>query len=258
MKIRNAALSASVSAVALLAAQGVMAGGLKDPVEYAAEPMPITTSWHGFYLGAHIGAGEGAFQGVYDTGTNDSRVDLDRIDLSGVLAGGHVGYNWDFGRWILGVEADVSAMDWSGVAKAYSSESEEVEGDLDLLASIRGRVGIPVGADRSGLLYATGGVAFPDSNLTFCESGCNTGSDIVGVSLDDAGGVFGAGFEWAATENVRLRFETLYYIFDDTSKIEDTEGGGAGPLTESSAEGVGLDNAWTVRLGATWYVNGTR
>jgi len=251
MKIRNAALSASVSAVALLAAQGVMAGGLKDD---GYEPMPApVTSWHGFYLGAHIGAGQADPQGIYDTNDTSSELDFSRIDLSGVLAGAHVGYNWDFGRWIVGVEADVSGMDWTGDVQAADS-SEEAEGEFDMLASVRARVGIPVGPDRRGLLYATGGFAVPDGSILLCESGCASSTTNFNFDLDDIGGVAGAGFEWAATDNVRVRFETLYYFFDD----KDTFSTNAGPLDESTAVGVGLDNAWTVRLGATWYVNGTR
>lgn len=245
MKLRNVALSASVSAAALLAAQGVMAGGYKDPVE----PMPIATSWEGFYLGAHIGAGQADIQGVYDKDDTSTEIDFNRIDLSGVLGGAHVGYNWDFGSWIVGVEADVSAMDWFGAAQAADS-SEEAEGEFDLLSSVRARVGVPVGADRRGLLYATGGFAFPDASLLICESGCASSTTQVNVDLDDVGGVVGAGFEWAATDSVRLRFETLYYFFDDSDLLED----GGNPLDEATAEGVGLDNAWTVRVGATWYL----
>lgn len=245
MKLRNAVLSASVSAAALLAAQGVMAGGLKDPIA----PAPITTSWEGLYIGGHIGAGEASIQGIYDTNDTSSQLDFDRIDLSGVLAGAHVGYNWDWGPWIVGIEADVSAMDWSGVVQAADS-SEEAEGEFDLLYSVRARVGIPVDADRRGLLYATGGFAVPDASLLICESGCASSTTNVNVDLDEVGGVVGAGFEWAATDRFRLRFETLYYFFDESEVISD----GAGPLEESSAVGVGLDDAWTVRIGATWYL----
>jgi outer membrane immunogenic protein len=242
MKLRDAVLSAGVSAAALLAAQGVMAGSLKDPIE----PMPITTSWHGFYIGAHIGAGEADLQGVYDD--NDSQVDFDRIDLSGVLGGAHAGYNWDFGHWIIGVEADISAMDWSGVAQAPDS-TEEAEGEFDTLASIRGRVGVPVGSDRSGMLYATGGFAFPNASVLVCESGCfaDDPDEFANLDFDDVGGVVGGGFEWAATDKIRVRFETLYYMFDDDEDF-DVDGGADGT--------AGLDDAWTALVGATWYLSG--
>ncbi|MFW6028437.1 MAG: outer membrane protein [bacterium] len=247
MKIRNAVLSASVSAAALLAAQGVMAGGLKD----LDDPVPMATSWHGFYLGAHIGAGEADVQGVYDPNDESSEVDFGRIDLSGVLGGVHVGYNWDFGHWIAGVEADFSAMDWSGVAHSPSS-SEEAEGEFDALASIRGRLGVPVGEDRTGFLYATGGAAFPSAELSVCDEGCATTDEKTELDLDDVGGVVGAGFEWAATDSVRVRFETLYYLFDDDDNYDSNDWNAT-----STGEGIGLDDAWTVRLGATWYLNGT-
>jgi outer membrane immunogenic protein len=232
--VKNGLLS-GVAAIALVAAAGASA-----PV--AAQE---TFNWTGFYLGAHFGAGEADFSGIFKAGgSSDEVVDFDRLELSGVLGGGHAGYNWQRDSWVFGVEGDVSFMDWSDVAQAAES-SDEGTGELDLLASIRGRIGITVDEQRKGLLYLTAGVAFADADVQAFNSGEREADvDVDRIGFGDVGYVVGGGFEWAAADPIRLRFETLYYGFDDSSEI-DPEVGDAGDFAE-------FDGAWVVRFGVTY------
>src|ERR1700719_1568889 len=66
------------------------------PVYYA----PIY-NWNGFYIGA---------DGGYGWGTSNWSALGSNFDVKGGLFGGQVGYNWQFGQFVYGVEAD---LDWT-------------------------------------------------------------------------------------------------------------------------------------------------
>ena len=143
-------------------------GSYKDgPSDYA----PYIT-WTGLYVGAHVGAAWA------------DNEDVEILDDSALLAGGHLGYNWQGpSNVVIGVEGDVSFID-----------------DIDYLASVRGRLGYAFGPT---LAYATGGVAFLgiDENLS--------GEDTL------TGYVAGVGIEHKLRENVSIGAEALYYGFED-------------------------------------------
>jgi outer membrane immunogenic protein len=144
-------------------------GGLKDsgPVDYAP---PIT--WTGFYIGANLGA-------VWD----DSD-DIEIVDDSSLIGGGHLGYNWQGPRNItIGIEGDVDFLE-----------------DVDYLATIRGRLGYAVGPT---LAYVTGGAAF-----------IGLDEDLFGDD-SDTGWVAGLGMEHKLRENISFGVEGLYYGFED-------------------------------------------
>lgn len=163
-------------------------GSLKDgPV---ADYRPAIT-WTGFYIGAHIGS------------TFDDTIEIDGFEEEideNFLAGVHVGYNWQTaGNLVFGLEGS-----WSFLT------GDEIEGDdvifVDAednwLASIRARLGYAAG---STLLYATGGVAFLDSDLYTDTS---------------VGWVAGLGLDHKLRDNVSIGLEGLYYSFDDESDFD--------------------------------------
>src|SRR6185436_12806005 len=93
---------AGISMVALAAAlQPAAAADL--PVAYRAPQNYVIFTWTGFYFGAH---GGGAW-GRKDATTAP-------LDISGGLAGGQIGANYQAGSWVLGVEADASWADLTG------------------------------------------------------------------------------------------------------------------------------------------------
>ncbi len=77
------------------------------PVKAPAPP-PIAWSWAGFYIGGHGGYGwkRNDFAEVIQT---NPLLTLGGIDSSGWVAGGQAGYNWQFGRWVAGLEVDGTA-----------------------------------------------------------------------------------------------------------------------------------------------------
>jgi len=115
-------------------------------------------------------------------------------DLDGAIAGGQLGFNWQSGGLVFGIEADAS---WSDIGATISdtpltnivgdpdlaadAEDGDIEGDfaegdffgeaslsvdyetdINWLATVRGRVG--AAWDRV-LIYATGGAAFADTEV---------------------------------------------------------------------------------------------
>lgn len=77
-------------------------------VHYAKAPAIVPSSnWAGFYLGADGGYGwkDNAFTAVIDTTT---AAQVGGIKSRGWLAGGHAGYNWQYGRLVTGLETDFS------------------------------------------------------------------------------------------------------------------------------------------------------
>jgi outer membrane immunogenic protein len=122
-------------------------------------------------------------------------------NLSGVVAGGQLGGNYQIDRFVFGVEGD---FDWSGQSKSGAAGilSETVR--LPWMATIRGRGGIAF--DRV-LVYGTAGIAFINASDSLVESGAGT---IYNPSSTSTGLAAGAGVEFAFAQNWTARMEYLY------------------------------------------------
>jgi outer membrane immunogenic protein len=125
----------------------------KSPV--IAAPVPI---WTGFYIGAMGGwATENNSNNSGNTGT-----------ISGGFAGGTLGYNWQAGQAVFGIEADAA---WSNIGATLGNPAfVAVEDRIRDLGTVRGRIGW---AFDSVLLYGTGGYAWIDNRLTVTVLGVN-------------------------------------------------------------------------------------
>jgi len=162
---------------------------------YKATPAPAPAySWTGFYVGANVGygwrdpsidfSGNAAAEATYfSSGALPRGV---AVDPKGFLGGLQGGYNRQFGRWVLGVEADLdfAAIHDSGSAATgvdivanqlqcavgfpctLRHYQYDIAGEqkLDAFGTLRARGGLVLG-DRL-LLFATGGLAFGDAKLT--------------------------------------------------------------------------------------------
>src|SRR5919108_1100117 len=65
-------------------------------------PAPTAFNWSGVYVGAHLG---GAWGDVDWSGVEGLEISH---EVDGWLAGGHLGFNQQFGRWVGGVEVSLS------------------------------------------------------------------------------------------------------------------------------------------------------
>ncbi|MBN9248144.1 MAG: porin family protein, partial [Hyphomicrobium sp.] len=123
-------------------------------------------------------------------------------DVSGFVLGAHGGYNFQFDRFVAGVEGDIDA---SGVSNdGFGTKYRE-----KWLGSIRARLGYSF--DRF-LVFGTGGFAF----------GTGQFKDIANnVTRGHAGFALGFGGEMKITNNLSARAEYLHYDFDKNVFIAD-------------------------------------
>ena len=229
-------LLGGVAAIALVAAAGASGPGAAAQQAY---------DWTGFYLGAHLGYGDADYRGAREVTSASSLSFYDDLDLDGVAGGFHGGYNYQgpaiegVGDIVLGVEADVTLLDWSDTILDTIEPSNGISGDVDLLWSIRARLGVAV--DRV-LVYATAGIAFADADFTVISSEASPD----GTDFNDVGGVFGGGVEWAVTDLIAVRAEGLYYLFDESIDAKDFG------ETSQSGDFAEFDDAFVFRVGVTF------
>jgi outer membrane immunogenic protein len=65
------------------------------------------------------------------------------------VAGGQVGYNWQSGSWVYGLEADISAMhlnsEMNTVLPLIPAPTANANADVDWYGTVRGRLGWSTG-----------------------------------------------------------------------------------------------------------------
>jgi outer membrane immunogenic protein len=203
-------LLAGVAIAAVTAGSSAMAADLGAPV-YKAAPVPLAPNWTGFYIGGNAGAGWGTSElwEPLTTGTDPfSGKDLSNANSSGFLGGGQVGYNYQVGWAVLGVEG---SFDWSGIrGDGPVLGFETFSAKTDWLATAAGRVGGTI--DRA-LLYAKGGAAWADDKYSLFLPG-SFGDN---ASNTRVGGLIGAGIEYAFAPNWSGKIEYNYIDFGDRS-----------------------------------------
>ena len=145
--------------IAIAAQAADMKLPVKAPPPLAA-PFVSTSDWSGFYLGVNGGI----------------------ANEKGVLVGGTVGYNYQAGPLVLGVEGDLDAT-WANVA-------------APTLGTVRGRIGYALG---QFMPYITGGWAEGDH--------------------DTSGSALGGGVEFRVAPALTAKVEYLHVNLDRPDDI---------------------------------------
>src|SRR5215472_2925030 len=102
-------VSACVVALVTMSIAGAASAadlGRRNVIPMQAPSFYVPYNWTGFYLGIN---GGGAW------GTSDWS--LTSVDVSGGLVGGTIGYNWQLGQFVYGLEAD---FDWASIRGSNS------------------------------------------------------------------------------------------------------------------------------------------
>src|SRR2546429_4467687 len=160
----------------------------KEMKQVAPAPLP-ECNWTGFYIGLHVGGQFGHAEDVDIDSYGPVKGSDPRpwgYDESGVIAGGQVGYNFQWNWLVLGVEAEGGYMNLEGRGVSQfdaSFEGSDTHGktDSDFFTTIRGRLGFAFG---HWLFYATGGGIGVNYETRVIDD-CNTGA--CGNDLIDAG-----------------------------------------------------------------------
>jgi outer membrane immunogenic protein len=134
---------------ASLLAMGIVSASAADlparmPAKAPVYVPPMEYSWTGFYLGLNGGYGFGRSNYSGPGGS---------FDAGGGLFGATVGYNWQTGPLVFGLEGDI---DWSGMNGSGACGLTSCSTRNDYLSTIRGRLGYAMGR---WMPYVTGGAA---------------------------------------------------------------------------------------------------
>ncbi|MEJ0096243.1 MAG: outer membrane protein [Methylocella sp.] len=211
----NRILMASVGAVALAGSAFAADLPSRAPPPVYLPPVPIFT-WTGFYIGAQVGYAWGTSNG--NIGDNFGDFSSLSVSNSGVIGGGHVGYNLQLNQFVVGLEGSVDGSSLSKTFSGFVSENGifpgfappvTVHSSVDVMGSVRGRLGYAW--DRV-LIYATGGVAFAGVN-----SSISTPFGFDSASSTRVGWTVGGGLEYAITNNWSIRAEYRYSDFGHTT-----------------------------------------
>jgi len=132
-------IATSAGFAAAAAMPGAQAADMPIKAPRYVEP---AASWAGWYIGAHAGAAWQNAQSV-DYGFSFSK--------TAFIGGGQLGYNWQHGNFVFGLEGDISAL--TPKNRFY----EGVSSSIQWLSTVRARFGLAVG---DTMAYATAGVAF--------------------------------------------------------------------------------------------------
>lgn len=195
-------IKAGVATLALLAAS-LAAGAAELPVKAPIYKAPLRSvvsyyNWTGFYAGINAGYGFGT--------STWSLLSTGDIKPKGVVAGGTLGYNWQSGMFVAGIEADGA---WANINNTATLAGVTATAKIDALATVRGRIGA---AFNQIMLYGTGGLAVADTKVSATALGIT-----VSDSKTQTGWTAGAGIEWMFIPRWSLKAEYLYRRFDNVT-----------------------------------------
>ncbi len=184
----------------------------KGPPVYV--PAPPVFSWTGLYLGAQVGAAwnSGGFDDSADPNIEIQSVPYFHTNDTGVIAGGHIGYNYQISQFVLGVEGSFSYI---GIDRTDEVAASDSTGYFSTRQNWIGTIGARIGyAFDRVLIYADGGAAFTRYNISESNNW-----DAFNYSSDYAGGhtrvgwTVGGGIEYALTDNWIVGVDYKYYDF---------------------------------------------
>ena len=183
-------IGSGLAALAFVASTlSTQAADIPRPVyKSAVRPVIAYYNWTGFYVGINGGYGFGT--------SNWSGAGITPKPKGGV-AGGTIGYNYQVGSWVWGLEGD---FDWADVKGSAVCAGFTCETKNGWLATFRGRIGYAF--DR-WMPYFTGGGAYGNVKASVNPGGFS-------ASKSDFGWTFGGGLEYAFLGNWSAKIEYLY------------------------------------------------
>ncbi len=224
----------------LLGASALVAIGVVTPASAAdlpqraytkaPPPMMVVYDWTGFYIGGNGGYGSSrncwgfvpVSGGVIPDGCNTS---------SGGVIGGQVGYRWQTGPAVFGVEAQ---GDWASLRSSQVSIFNPALTDrakVDGFGLFTGQIGY---AWNAALLYLKGGAAVTSNHFDqFTTIG---GLDVNFASSTRWGGTVGVGFEYGFTPNWSVGVEYDHLFMGNANNSFSVPAGAAAVVNQISQD----------------------
>ncbi|MGY4308448.1 outer membrane immunogenic protein [Bradyrhizobium sp. USDA 4369] len=194
----------TTTALVVLASPALAADLAARP--YTKAPPPVMAAiydWSGFYIG--VNGGGGWTHNTWDLvggGREGSH------DSSGGTVGGQVGYRWQMGQFVFGVEAQGNWADFSGDNQSALFGTRN-RTKTDAFGLFTGQVGY---AWNNVLVYAKGGAAITSNTYTITNAA--TGAFLGSNDNTRWGGVVGAGLEYGFAPNWSLGVEYDHLFMD--------------------------------------------
>jgi outer membrane immunogenic protein len=189
---------------------------------HAADLAPILQgggyyNWTGFYAGGNLGGGTGR---ETFTANMPGLIITTSDEIRGFVGGAQGGFNWQFGPWVVGVEAD---LQFSHQQNGVIAANIQFVNSMDFFSTLRGRFGY---AMDEWLFYATAGGGYGGDQTTYNLP------LLGGFSASDAFPlwVVGAGVETQIWDRWTGKLEYLYL---NSGSISDSIGIPGGTLTVS-------------------------
>ena len=220
----------AAASLSFAVAQAASAADLPLP---SKEPMvipPPVYTWTGFYIGGNVGAGFGTTESTLNIGPPNTIINaltgggappitfnlpIASQSTNGFLGGGQVGYNWQTGVFVFGIEGDFDGAGLQGTAPCALIFACTVKHNWE--ADITGRVGV-VAIDRA-LIYLKGGVAWEQASynlgnsITVGGAGGGTAALNAGTSTTRTGGLLGMGIEYKFLPHWSTKLEYNFIDF---------------------------------------------
>jgi outer membrane immunogenic protein len=213
-----------LSTVALIAfAAPAAAADLAARPYVKAPPAPIAVAydWSGFYIGANGGWGSSqkCWEAVAPTipliGPEGCH------DATGGTAGGQIGYRWQAGTWVFGLEGQGNWADFRGSHVSTLFPGDRLDSRIDAFGLFTGQIGY---AANNVLFYVKGGAAVTADRFRIFD--VPTGL-VVATTGDDTrwGASVGAGIEFGFAPNWTAGVEYNHLFMQDrTHTFVDTTG----------------------------------
>jgi outer membrane immunogenic protein len=209
------AASAATGVLGVKNQEQIFRGGLNyrfgPPVSPAA--LAPAYNWAGFFLGGTLGYGIGRNDSTF---TEAAGAEAFFLSPRGLNGGGIVGYNWQFGSWVVSIEGDFQGSTGSGYLTSLA-DGTAIDQRLSWFGTARGRLGYSFG---QALIYGTAGGAFGE-----VKESITRGATSASFSHSKSGLAAGGGIEnkldlfGLLGPNWTTRTE---YLFVDLGSISDT------------------------------------
>ncbi|MCK1395934.1 outer membrane beta-barrel protein [Bradyrhizobium sp. 1] len=209
-------------AITIFGLTGAQAADLAArPYTKAPPAVAAVYDWTGFYVGGNVGYGWGEradpAMSVIDGGSGlgaflttgfpgfPSGNLYPNLKPSGVFGGLQIGYDKQFGTWVVGAVADIQAADFkasrtvSTPASTCCNADESLSAKINWFGTVRGKLGF---AANDWLFYGTGGLAYGEAKSTLgfvCTPG---GVGCAGATIGFAGSQSETKVGWSAGAGV--------------------------------------------------------
>ena len=235
---------ASVSLAALTTASAFAADlpSRRAPAPYLAPP-PVFT-WTGFYIGLNAGAG-------FRTNTNNGNNFLNggfggnsNGNNVAFIGGGQIGYNWQTGPIVFGLETDAQYRSSFGVGNNGGLFGNTNQRNDGFLGTARGRIGYAF--SPMFMIYATGGAAYGNTfananNNNFLFGGFGGFGGNNNNNNFRVGYTVGGGLEYAFTPNWSVKAEYLFVDLGRTNQANLFGFGGGNNRSQAHVARLGVN-----------------